>query len=186
MQCQQKENINKISLQAIVGRKHLELIKQNSLTNPEKNVIEEIDPQITSKNGVSNIEPDIEILKPEMEKLEQEMEKSKPEIDKLSEQEVHSFKPEVVSENSIINVDEKDIVIEDLPVKSLPKEMETLKSETDKTASKVPIPATRRKKSSQKNTANSSLFLIGAFNESNTDYSLIMKQKQITYMGKVI
>ena len=35
------------------------------------------------------------------------------EIDKLSEQEVvHSFKPEVVSENSIINVDEKDIVIE--------------------------------------------------------------------------
>ena len=156
----------------------MELVKQNSLTNPEKNVIEEIDPQITSKNGVSNIEPDIEILKPEMEKLEQEMEKSKPEIDKLSEQEVvHSFKPEVVSENSIINVDEKDIVIEELPVKSLPKEMETLKSETDKTASKVPIPATRRKKSSQKNTANSSLFLIGSFNESNTDYSLIMKQK---------
>ena len=155
----------------------MELVKQNSLTNPEKNVIEEIDPQITSKNGVSNIEPDIEILKPEMEKLEQEMEKSKPEIDKLSEQEVHSFKPEVVSENSIINVDEKDIVIEELPVKSLPKEMETLKLETDKTASKVPIPATRRKKSSQKNTANSSLFLIGSFNESNTDYSLIMKQK---------
>ena len=191
MQCQQKENINKISLQAIVGRKHLELSKQNSLTNPEKNVIEEIDPQITSKNGVSNIEPDIEILKPEMEKLEQEMEKSKPEIDKLSEQEVHSFKPEVVSENSKINViEEKDIVIEELPVKPLqPKEVEALKWETDKTVSKVPIPATRRKKSSQKNTANSALFLIGSFNESNTDYSLIMKQKQITClpkMGKVI
>ena len=106
------------------------------------------------------------------------MEKSEPEIDKLSEQEVHRFKPEIVQlPNSIINViDEKDIVIEELPVKSLPKkEVEkTLKSETDKTASKVPVPATRKK--SQKNT-NSSLFLIGSFNESNTDYSLIMKQK---------
>ena len=106
------------------------------------------------------------------------MEKSEPEIDKLSEQEVvHKFKPEIVQlpPNSIINVDEKDIVIEELPVKSLPKkEVETLKSETDKTASKVPVPATRKK--SQKNT-NSSLFLIGSFNESNTDYSLIMKQK---------
>lgn len=104
------------------------------------------------------------------------MEKSEPEIDKLSEQEVHRFKPEIVQlPNSIINViDEKDIVIEELPVKSLQKEVETLKSETDKTASKVPVPATRKK--SQKNT-NSSLFLIGSFNESNTDYSLIMKQK---------
>ena len=102
------------------------------------------------------------------------MEKSKPEIDK-SEPEVHRFKPEIVSPNSIINVDEKDIVIEELPAKSLPKEVETLKSETDKTASKVPVPATRKKKS-QKNT-NSSLFLIGSFNESNTDYSLIKKQK---------
>ena len=101
------------------------------------------------------------------------MEKSKPEIDK-SEQEVHRFKPEIVSQNSTVNVDEKDIVIEELPAKSLPKEVETLKSETDKTASKVPVPATRKK--SQKNT-NSSLFLIGSFNESNTDYSLIMKQK---------
>ena len=105
------------------------------------------------------------------------MEKSEPEIDKLSEQEVvHRFKPEIVQlPNSIINVDVKDILIEELPVKSLPKkEVETLKSETDKTASKVPVPATRKK--SQKNT-NSSLFLIGSFNESNTDYSLIMKQK---------
>ena len=102
------------------------------------------------------------------------MEKSKPEIDK-SEPEVHRFKPEIVqTPNSIINVDEKDIVIEELPAKSLPKEVETLKSETDKTASKVPVPATRKK--SQKNT-NSALFLIGSFNESNTDYSLIKKQK---------
>ena len=104
------------------------------------------------------------------------MEKSEPEIDKLSEQEVvHRFKPEIVQlPNSIINVDEKDIVIEELLVKSLSKEVETLKSETDKTASKVPVPATRKR--SQKNT-NSALFLIGSFNESNTDYSLIMKQK---------
>ena len=178
----------------------MELVKQNSLTNVEKNVIEETDTQITSKNGVSNLEPAMEKSKPEIEnskpemgklepemekskpelgKLEPEMEKSKPEIDKLSEQEVHSFKPEVVSENSKINViEEKDIVIEELPVKPLqPKEVEALKWETDKTVSKVPIPATRRKKSSQKNTANSALFLIGSFNESNTDYSLIMKQK---------
>lgn len=108
-----------------------------------------------------------------MSNIEPEMEKSKPEIDK-SEQEVHKFKPEIVSQNSIINVDEKDIVIEELPAKSLPKEVETLKSKTDITTSKVPVPATRKK--SQKNT-NSSLFLIGSFNESNTDYSHIVKQK---------
>ena len=134
----------------------MDLVKQNSLTSIDKNEIEteKVDTKIISKNAVSNIEP--------------EMEKSE------SETEVHNSKSELNKQNSIIDVDDKNIIIEELPAKSSPEKVETLKSETDITASKVPVPATRKK--SQKNT-NSSLFLIGSFNESNTDYSLIMKQK---------